>query len=96
MLESLPSPLVPATVEDRGGTGTAISHAAEGMGGVVFPSRVRLREDMWVSSQTFYVLDAEVRYMILVCRYEVYLFFRSRCMVYFVRTYEVLRSTLYV
>lgn len=66
MLASFPSPLVPATVGDKdegGGGGTAISLPAQGQvrNGVVSPSRVRLREDMWVSSRTFYVLDAEVR-----------------------------------
>lgn len=75
MLASFPSPLVPPTVRnkdsdkhERGG-GPAISLPGTGQGrgqgqvgnGVVSPSRVRLREDMWVSSRTFYVLDAEVK-----------------------------------
>lgn len=61
VLDSFPSPLVPATVEDERGAGPAISLTDQAGHGVVSPSRVRLREDMWVSSRTFYVLDAEVR-----------------------------------
>lgn len=69
VLASFPSPLVPATATGRDSNrdgrsgGTAISIPGQGQvrNGVVSPSRVRLREDMWVSSRTFYVLDAEVR-----------------------------------
>lgn len=62
VLASFPSPLVPDTIGDERGGGTAISLPLGGQvrNGVVSPSRVRLREDMWVSSRTFYVLDAEV------------------------------------
>lgn len=90
VLESFPSPLVPATVEDRGGRtassasgGTVSSPSGDDKAGVVSPSRVRLREDMWVSSRTFYVLDAEV------CIYEA-LFFTT------VVTSTLLCSHIYV
>ena len=49
MLASFPSPLVPSTSTDN----DALSVVAP-------PHKARLRQDMWVSSRTFYVLDAEV------------------------------------
>lgn len=59
VLATFPSPLVPDT--GGGSGGTALSLSGEDKGGVVSPSRVRLREDMWICSRTYYVLDAEVR-----------------------------------
>lgn len=55
MLASFPSPLVPATSQGQ-------ARDASPMGTVVSsPSRMRLSEDMWTSSGTFFVVDAEVR-----------------------------------
>lgn len=54
VLASFPSPLVPATSEGLGKNAPAKGNV------VACPSRVRLSEDMWVSSRTFFVLDAEV------------------------------------
>ncbi|CAM9518821.1 unnamed protein product, partial [Hapterophycus canaliculatus] len=71
VLDSFPSPLVPPTVDgdarDGGGSGAAgtADSGRDSNSGVVSPSRVRSREDMWLSSRTFYVLDAEVRYTTL-------------------------------
>ncbi|CAM9133150.1 unnamed protein product, partial [Laminaria digitata] len=54
VLASFPSPLVPST--------STAKDALSLTGAVVAPPHMaRLREDMWVSSRTFYVLDAEVR-----------------------------------
>lgn len=58
VLESLPSPLVPVTA---GSEKDAAVPAGNVVTVVASPSRVRLREDMWVSSRSFFVLDAEVR-----------------------------------
>ncbi|CAM9856820.1 unnamed protein product, partial [Choristocarpus tenellus] len=63
VLTPLPSKLLPKTDQyvvpqslgsDRSGATVASPR-------VVAPGRVRPREDMWFSSKTFYVLDAEVR-----------------------------------
>lgn len=51
VLESFPSPLVPTTA--AGGESDRNSL-------VVAPVEVRLRDDMWLSSRTFFVIDAEV------------------------------------
>lgn len=53
MLASFPSPLVPSTSTGNGALSSAGTVVAP-------PHKARLREDMWVSSRTFYVLDAEV------------------------------------
>lgn len=69
MLGSFPSPLVPATVDGdyrdggRGSGAVGTAHpGSDNNSGLVSPSRVRSRDDMWLSSRTFYVLDAEVRH----------------------------------
>lgn len=58
VMVSLPSPLLPPTkpAADEG----ALVARVEGPHPVVPPARARLREDMWLSSGMFHVLDAEV------------------------------------
>ena len=62
VLASFPSPLVPPTSTDNDALPLAAAVVAP-------PHRARLREDMWVSSRTFYVLDAEVLWTVVT--YEV-------------------------
>lgn len=68
MLASFPSPLVPSTSTDNGALSSAGTVVAP-------PHKARLREDMWVSSRTFYVLDAEVLWTAAAGESSVFVFF---------------------